>query len=43
MSTQSMEGSETVLEMERIVYKWAELHKDKSNQMCTEVILVKKQ
>lgn len=43
MSTQRMEGSKNVLEIERIIYKWAELDKDKSNQMCTEVILVKEE
>lgn len=41
MSTQRMDGSENVLEIERIMYKGAELDKDKSNLMCTEAILVK--
>lgn len=43
MSTQRMDGSKNVLEIERIMYKWAELDKDKSNLMCTEVILVKEE
>lgn len=43
MSTLRMEGSKNVLEIEKIIYKSAELDKDKSNQMCTEVILVKEE
>lgn len=40
MPSQRMEGGKNVLEMERILSKWAEQEEDKSKQMCTEVILV---
>lgn len=43
MSTQRMEGSKNVLEIERIIYKWAELDKDKSKWMCTEVIFIQEE
>lgn len=43
MSTQRMEGSQNILEIERIINKWAQLDKEKTNQMCTEVILAKEE
>lgn len=43
MSTKRMEGGKNVLEIERIIYTWTELDKEKSKWTCTEVILVKEE